>query len=92
MGTRSPRSILVHDLLETEIYSESGRSVPPMFSIFKIESYLYWILFSLEEEIIEHSCSLWFPRKGTPIEILHLQSQWKKYLNLKEANNKAIFE
>ena len=41
-----------------------------MSSIFKIESNLHWKLFSLHEEIIEHSHSLLFPRKGTPIVIL----------------------
>ena len=42
-----------------------------MLSIFKRESFLHWILFSLHEEIIEHSYSLWFRKNGTPIVILH---------------------
>ena len=61
-------------------YSESGKSVPPMLCIFKIESYLHWMLVSLHEEIIEHSYSLWFPRGRTTV-VLHT-------LNPKE----AIFE
>ena len=52
-------------------YSGSGRSIPPMSSIFKKELNHHWILFSLHKEIIEDSYSLWFPRKGTPIVILH---------------------
>ena len=53
-------------------HSEEGRSVPLMLSILKIESNLHWILLSLHKEIIEHSYSSWFPRKGTPIVILHM--------------------
>ena len=41
-------------------------------SILKIEFYLDWILFSLREEIIEHSYSLWFPRERTAIVVLHM--------------------
>ena len=40
-----------------------------MLSVFKIELNLHWNLFSLHKEIIEHSHSLWLPRKGTPIVV-----------------------
>ena len=50
---------------------ECGRSIPPMSSTFKNESNHYWILFSLQKEIIGHFHSLWFPRKGAPIAIFH---------------------
>ena len=36
-----------------------------MLSIFKVESYIHWILFSLHEDIIE-PYSLWFPSKDAP--------------------------
>ena len=44
------------------------KAAPTMSSIFKKESNRHWILFSLHKEIIEHSHSLWFPRKGIPID------------------------
>ena len=53
-------------------YSESGRSIPPMSEIFRKESNHHWILSSLHTEIIEHSHSLSFPRKGILIVILHM--------------------
>ena len=42
--------------------------------------------------MIEHSYSLWLPRKGTPFVILHTYAQPNetKYSNRTEANNKAI--
>ena len=61
-----------------------------MSSIFKIESNLHWNLFSLHKEIIEHSHSLWFPRKGTPIVIVLTLSptQQQQRSNRKEAKTK----
>ena len=52
--------------------SQSGRSIPAMFSIFKIEWRLHGSLFSLHEEIIEHSYSFWFPKERTPDGILRM--------------------
>ena len=42
-----------------------------MFSVFKIKSFLHWILISLHEEMIKHSDSLWFPRERLPVVYLH---------------------
>ena len=42
-----------------------------MSSIFKKESNLHWISFSLHKEIIEHSYSLWHRKERTPIVILY---------------------
>ena len=66
------RWVDIHDRITLySFYSESGRSIPPMSSTFKKETNRHWILFSLHKEIIGHSHSLWFPRNGTPIVILH---------------------
>ena len=59
------------DSASNSTYSESGRSIQPMSSIFKKESNSHLILFSLHKEIIENSHSLWFQKKGNPIIILH---------------------
>ena len=45
----------IHVIICIGHYSESGRNVPPMLSIFKTESYLHWIFYPLPDEIIEHS-------------------------------------
>ena len=73
-------------------YSESGRSVAPMSSIFKQESNRHWILFSLHKEIIEHSHSLWFLGKGIPIVILHTLRPIEAIFESDVREKQAIFK
>ena len=73
-------------------YNDSGRRVPPRLSMFNIESYLYWILFSLQEEIIEQFNSLWFPWQGAPAVILHTLRPTEAIFDRTEVNDKTIFE
>ena len=71
------------------LFSANFFETPYMFSIFKIESYHYWILSSLHEEIIENPCSLWFQGKELLFVIFHAHRQTEAITEQSRANKKA---